>query len=323
MMRASVAVFIALLFYSQGMVFGQDFVVQSEKVFLPTEKAKIKVEQKGSRNYEMCVWKVKEPLKFFCMQEDFARPKIEGTPLREQLDAAIVKSSLAKPTHFNREATSTETIFEYLGMQKITVSASEKGEEREIEIGLPGKGVYLVELRSEVYTAQCIVAISEILMVEKQTSDGVLVFVANRKDGSPVQGATVSVYSREEKVVEGKTAQNGIVQLKCGYRPSFRIFATINGDFTANESFYYPVAVESVKCYLYTDRPVYRPGEKVYFKGIARLLKDGTYILPLQTRVSYAILDVNRKEVAKGEVEMTRFGTFSGEYTLPEECSLG
>ena len=35
-----------------------------------------------------------------------------------------------------------------------------------------------------------------------------------------------------------------------------------------------------VKAYLYTDRPIYRPGDTVYFRGVVRQGYNGRYTLP-------------------------------------------
>ncbi len=79
--------------------------------------------------------------------------------------------------------------------------------------------------------------------------------------------------------------------------------------------------------YIYTDRPIYRPGDQVYFKGIVRSPAYGRYQLPampeLTVRISRASYssDVGLDETIKVAVDES--GAFSGEFLLPEEMSLG
>jgi len=322
LMRIGSLLFFIVLVLMPAVVSAEPFVLQSERVFTPDEKARVLVYQRGSHIYEMCVWRIRRPLEFFLMQKDIARPEIDGTTIREQLDAAMEESKLEKPELFKKGVSVKENLFEFLGVQKLTVK-SEGKKPIEVELQLPGVGVYLVELREGVVTAFCIVSVSEMVMVQKRTEDKTLVFVARRADGSPISDVAVSVYSGKTKVAEGKTANNGIASLDVEYRPSLRIFGVKGDDITLNESLFYPVAVESIKCYLYTDRPVYRPGEKVFFKGIVRLAKSGAYALPPQTKVNYRIVDEWNRRVGEGELELNRFGTFSGEFEIPEAIRLG
>ena len=47
---------------------------------------------------------------------------------------------------------------------------------------------------------------------------------------------------------------------------------------------------EDFTVYLYTDRPIYRPDQPVYFKGILRDINDVTYSLPSQTGVPVEVV---------------------------------
>ncbi len=79
--------------------------------------------------------------------------------------------------------------------------------------------------------------------------------------------------------------------------------------------------------YLYTDRPIYRPGDTVYYKGIVRATNYGRYNLPaatdLQLRLGPAFYfnEGGLDEQFTATVEPD--GTFSGQYTIPDDVDLG
>jgi uncharacterized protein YfaS (alpha-2-macroglobulin family) len=80
--------------------------------------------------------------------------------------------------------------------------------------------------------------------------------------------------------------------------------------------------------YLYTDRPIYRPGDTVYFKGILRENDYGRYSLPEEQPIniglssfSFAGPDDSLDESI--EVEVNDDGLFWGEYELAEDTPLG
>ncbi len=37
---------------------------------------------------------------------------------------------------------------------------------------------------------------------------------------------------------------------------------------------------QAIYAYIYTDRPIFRPGDTVYYKGIVRVPQFGRYVLP-------------------------------------------
>jgi len=80
-----------------------------------------------------------------------------------------------------------------------------------------------------------------------------------------------------------------------------------------------------IKTYIITDRPVYRPAQKVQFKFWIREAKyelnEGTQFAQQKFRVK--INDPQGTEVFSQELETDEFGGLSGEYSLPKQAPLG
>jgi uncharacterized protein YfaS (alpha-2-macroglobulin family) len=82
--------------------------------------------------------------------------------------------------------------------------------------------------------------------------------------------------------------------------------------------------VEPYSIYFYTDRPIYRPGQPVYFKGIVRLDDDARYELPGDLReLSVEIRDDEGKLVYEDVLPISDMGTLDGQFTLDDEARLG
>ncbi|MDX6713207.1 MAG: alpha-2-macroglobulin, partial [Blastocatellia bacterium] len=115
---------------------------------------------------------------------------------------------------------------------------------------------------------------------------------------------------------------------------SFLVMATSGGDFAISDldSFYFGEGgfdeegggdSSNITSYIYTDRPVYRPQQTIYFKGILRQLTENGYkLLPGKT-VNVSVDDTNGGSVFQKDLTLSSRGTFSGDLTLPEESPLG
>ena len=76
--------------------------------------------------------------------------------------------------------------------------------------------------------------------------------------------------------------------------------------------------------YLYTDRPIYRPGQPVYFKGIVRADDDANYTIPATlTTVDIAIDDPQGRNVYRATVPVNDMGTFHSNLMLDDFAPLG
>ncbi|MGE5464104.1 MAG: Ig-like domain-containing protein, partial [Syntrophothermus sp.] len=75
--------------------------------------------------------------------------------------------------------------------------------------------------------------------------------------------------------------------------------------------------------YMYTDRPMYRPGQTVYFRGVARQAFNGRYELPPINEVPLTLRDVNGTQLLSLNAPLSPYGTFNGEYQLSEDAVPG
>lgn len=75
--------------------------------------------------------------------------------------------------------------------------------------------------------------------------------------------------------------------------------------------------------YAYTDRPVYRPGQPVYYRGVVRLRDDVRYLPPDVREAPIRITDSNGDIVYEGMTTFSRYGTFSGQFELDRDAPLG
>jgi uncharacterized protein YfaS (alpha-2-macroglobulin family) len=77
------------------------------------------------------------------------------------------------------------------------------------------------------------------------------------------------------------------------------------------------------RAHIYTDRPIYRPGQTVHFRSILRAEDDVQYSLPARKAVQVSIYDPIGEEVYQEELALDAFGAFHGELALSEGASLG
>ncbi|HSM58263.1 MAG TPA: Ig-like domain-containing protein [Candidatus Sulfomarinibacteraceae bacterium] len=80
--------------------------------------------------------------------------------------------------------------------------------------------------------------------------------------------------------------------------------------------------------YIYTDRPIYRPGDTVHFRGILRDSSYARYNLPqredIPVRVEFASFYEPERPLEYADVlALNENGAFDGEFTIPENAELG
>ena len=77
------------------------------------------------------------------------------------------------------------------------------------------------------------------------------------------------------------------------------------------------------KAYIHTDRPVYRPGQKMQWRAAYLVGKGGSYRVPGKTKGFVEIRDARDNVVAKEDVTSSALGTFSGSFMLTDLAPIG
>jgi uncharacterized protein YfaS (alpha-2-macroglobulin family) len=106
----------------------------------------------------------------------------------------------------------------------------------------------------------------------------------------------------------------GSNQWSAGIQPYDFSYLYENGDFTYNRRY---------TGHIYPERPLYRPGQTVYFKGIARVDDDARYSISTELPGTVNIYDPQYRQVFSATLPLNEFGTFNGSLELDTEASLG
>ena len=77
------------------------------------------------------------------------------------------------------------------------------------------------------------------------------------------------------------------------------------------------------KVEFYLDRAIYRPGQTVYYKGIAIKKQKNKTSIVANTTFKIFVRDTNYRTFKELEVITNEFGSFSGEFTLPKSGLTG
>ena len=76
--------------------------------------------------------------------------------------------------------------------------------------------------------------------------------------------------------------------------------------------------------YIYTDRPIYRPGHTVYFKTIVRNDNDAVLTNNMNGEpVTVLLKDARDHRVQTHNLTLNDYGTANGEFTIGDGASLG
>ncbi|OIV43275.1 carboxypeptidase-like regulatory domain-containing protein [Flavobacterium johnsoniae] len=176
------------------------------------------------------------------------------------------------------------------------------------------------------------ISISNLSVLASQTKSKETFQVLDRKSGKPVENASI-----ESPSFSIKTDKNGIAineQKHNNYNYENLIVSTQNDTLSIDKNYisynteYLAKSNKSDedsdgKVEFYLDRAIYRPGQTVYYKGIAFCKKDNKKVIVSNTSFKIIVKDVNDKNVKEFDVTTNNFGSFSGEFELPKNGLTG
>ena len=192
------------------------------------------------------------------------------------------------------------------------------------------KGVYHVMIRStEDYWVRDsrFISLSDIGLIARQGQDKMFVFANSIKTANPLQGVTVNIYGANNQLLgTGATNANGAAEVPiasrnfAGFKPAMVIAKTAD-DFTylpfnntrVNTSRFdvggKRANATGLDAFIYAERDIYRPGEKVNFSV---LLRDKKWKSPGEVPVKIKFLLPNGKELKSFRKTLNEQGAIDG-----------
>lgn len=213
-----------------------------------------------------------------------------------------------------------------------------------IEIGgnLP-LGAYLMEVTSDntgIAPQRELFYVSNLaVMIQQLPDDRHRYVVVNATDGQPVPGAKIMLYDRDYDVKTGKwkrlvharltTDENGEAYFK--NVDGNVLISTSNDKFTPAKDIYlsraryYEKKDDETKYQLFTDRAIYRPGQKVHATAVSYIVKKGldASVPGKSMELKFILRDANWKQVAEQKATTDEYGTASVDFELPQEGQTG
>lgn len=204
-------------------------------------------------------------------------------------------------------------------------------------------GAYLMEVTSDnsgIAPQRLLFYVSDLaVMIQQLPDDKHRYVVVNATNGQPVADAKIILYDRrydnktdkQKRVVHARltTDHNGEAYFKNvdgmvlistsvdKFAPAQYIYLSRNR--------YFEEKGDKTKYQLFTDRAIYRPGQKVHATAISYIVKKGldASVPGKSMELKFVLSDANWKQVAEQTVTTDEYGTASVDFELPKEGKTG
>ena len=229
-----------------------------------------------------------------------------------------------------------------------------------IEIDLtPGadalaSGFYLYRINSPELTTpnaaqNFALVVSPLQVTIKESAAEAFIWVTDLRTGLPAVNTPVAVYTNSEKPLrrEGRTNTDGVVTLAIPkdreYYPglvaiagdpqttNFGIGTSQWSDGISPWQMGVSVSIDQpdTKIYIYSDRPIYRPGQTIYFRAVLRNSGDARYQPTVLEDAEFNLvgdynIDTGQPTVIDSvRLQVSPYGTVNGVFDLPENIPPG
>lgn len=152
-------------------------------------------------------------------------------------------------------------------------------------------------------------------------SDEMTAWATDLSTGKPLTDVSIdNVKVNDQGIVKtNKRPEEGLLIAKRGEDSAF--LASINSIYSSKEH-------DRFKWCAFSDRGIYKPKEKANFKGWIREMTAGPRgdivpAVPKVKSVAWSVKDPRGNEFAKGQSELTPYGGFDVDITIPDNVNLG
>ena len=204
-------------------------------------------------------------------------------------------------------------------------------------------GAYLMEVTSDntgIAPQRELFYVSNLaVMIQQLPDDRHRYVVVNATDGQPVPGAKIVLYDRNYDDKTGKFKRLIHARMTTDAQGE-AYFKNVDGKvliYTSADKFapakdiflsrarYYEKKDDETKYQLFTDRAIYRPGQKVHATSVSYIVKKGldASVPGKSMELKFILRDANWKQVAEQKATTDEYGTASVDFELPQGGQTG
>jgi alpha-2-macroglobulin len=313
-----IVVFITTFFISgSSRIFMDDendnFYISNYTTFAPGDVAKISLYSynRSTRSFQFRLLKIEDPVSFFSM--------LDQNGGRYSFDIwGKDKALLLKYTSLIKEWNYKPSLKDNYGSYEISIGKIDE------------PGIYIVQTLRNNKVGYCGLVVTDYSMVYKNNQKEILAFIANARTGEFSTKARMDFYQDGKKLGSKIADKDGLIfanlsefeKINSNY---LQLYGFAGDEVILSDPYIYfnPTQSQYLTAYIYTQQPVYRPGQEVNFKAIFRNKKGNEILNVPDAKFSISVKSPKNKEVYNGEATTNEFGSLSGNFLLDGEADLG
>ena len=193
-----------------------------------------------------------------------------------------------------------------------------------VPLGRRAPGLYVVEAGVGRQRALALLFVADTMAVTKTSAEQFFVWTAARSGGRPV--AADIVWTDLNGVLgSGRSDGDGVLVIARKVPETSYAFGVDQaGGVFISENFYYDSEIHAKKLYIYTDRPLYRPGDEVHVRVQGREFESAVRSRALPSgRLDLTVLDAAGQPVHREALAYDREDGATARFRLPREATAG
>ena len=200
-------------------------------------------------------------------------------------------------------------------------------EVRRLPLDLPGPGMYVVEAVHDRLRAYTVVVVSDVGVVAKASPGQMLLFAADRHSGEPRGDCDARVVASGAVVATGRTTADGVVDAELPEStPQGALGLVVCGDHVGIAdpgSWVFGQGGRELAAFIYTDKPIYRPGHTAHVKAVLRWRHQDALAAFDRPDAEIVVTDSTDTVVSRQRARVDEFGGAAVDVALGPGAALG
>lgn len=296
----------------------KSFRINHNEIVKPKTNLKLEIGSANVDSLKLSVYRINATaLQYFTFKQNSGRQNIEDYPDKTLIESHVIK--VDKDSNFGNVKTEYKIKSGDFGIYEICLEDKNNKNPNEISISF--------------FTVSNLTCFNRSLTVDSKD-----IYVTDRVSGIQQEDVKIKIYNVKwngkeygaNMLNQSKSDINGLCHFSNVKDDSFNeIFLEKGKDayfISSAGSQYYDYGnyeQDRNKIAIFTDRSTYRPGQTVYFKGIAYYSYRDQQIVVTNKSCEINFYDSNNKKISSKKLTTNDFGSFAGEFIIPEGVLSG